>query len=854
MAAGGDSRLPDGYRVRVTLEPQPPLTPGTQVTDVVAPATEYSFDGLAPGPYRVTYAMTPPSGAPELALASSSTAVHNLTLLALEHQRGDFGFDPPPAPVNAPALELLVNGQTWDTTTQQAPIEWVTLKEMTFDVRATDPDAGDSLGLSGTLDGVSLDTVGSPTTFGPPDGTNPTTRAFSWTPQAADTGVRELVFMATDGIHTTEYRVSFEIVNDADGDALPDRWEQEQGYWTDGAGGNDGGVWVPLTGADPNRIDIFVYMDYMQKTVPDGPGVEDPVPLHSHRPSDEAMELVRQAFARQDIALHLIVAPEGIEETPDSRVLGVVNQVPENPTQSLYDWSEFDAIKRNSLPAGFEASHHYCLWAHQVPEAYGIARQTPGSEFVVSLWDAMFDPDTGTVKTLAPHVEASAFMHELGHDLGLRHGGDEEVSYKPNYLSVMNYLYGHNGLIRDDAVGFVDYSDGSRPSLDESAMVESDGLGLASLSYGVRWLLGEDFLDPELFRDDTDGSKDVDWNGDGEVSEQPMPADVNGDGMMTVLKDNDDWRSLRYSGGSMGQRLRPPGPRFSVFESISWTRANVGAPTGQTPPATDVSSVPPQVQGDATGAFVGLLGGFVASDPDGLYPLDVLVSINGAPDVVLPRFVTTEGPFEIPFGVSINGEAPVLPGLGPGVNQVRVTLRNRALVRRTTNVAIEVAPASPTTARGEKTKIRDRLMALLPTGDTQADRRLRRAVRHLDRSLAPSLWIDDDTLSARGRIVFERDRRAVRDLLRIQDHVDVGDAVQRLVQIDASLARAAVEDVPEGAGVLLAIARFMLAKADCAAAEGEPMVALSAYGGAWQMARAAAKWAAHPWHCWWMRR
>ena len=28
-------------------------------------------------------------------------------------------------------------------------------------------------------------------------------------------------------------------------------------------------------------------------------------------------------------------------------------------------------------------------------------------------------------------------MHELGHSLGLQHGGDEETNKKPNYLSVI---------------------------------------------------------------------------------------------------------------------------------------------------------------------------------------------------------------------------------------------------------------------------------------------------------------------------------------------------------------------------------------------------------------------------------
>ena len=37
-------------------------------------------------------------------------------------------------------------------------------------------------------------------------------------------------------------------------------------------------------------------------------------------------------------------------------------------------------------------------------------------------------------------------MHELGHNLGLRHGGLDAVNYKPNYNSVMNYRFALPGL------------------------------------------------------------------------------------------------------------------------------------------------------------------------------------------------------------------------------------------------------------------------------------------------------------------------------------------------------------------------------------------------------------------------
>ena len=48
---------------------------------------------------------------------------------------------------------------------------------------------------------------------------------------------------------------------------------------------------------------------------------------------------------------------------------------------------------------------------------------------------------------------ASTIMHELGHNLGLKHGGDDSVNQKPHYLSVMNYTYQLAGILMADAPG-----------------------------------------------------------------------------------------------------------------------------------------------------------------------------------------------------------------------------------------------------------------------------------------------------------------------------------------------------------------------------------------------------------------
>ncbi len=73
--------------------------------------------------------------------------------------------------------------------------------------------------------------------------------------------------------------------------------------------------------------------------------------------------------------------------------------------------------------------------------------------------------------------KAVSLMHELGHTFGLRHGGSDHTIYKPNYLSIMNYLYSHTGLIINtgEAWKMVNYSDYELHYLDEQNIDENEG-------------------------------------------------------------------------------------------------------------------------------------------------------------------------------------------------------------------------------------------------------------------------------------------------------------------------------------------------------------------------------------------
>src|SRR5262249_35809407 len=118
----------------------------------------------------------------------------------------------------------------------------------------------------------------------------------------------------------------------------------------------------------------------------------------------------------------------------------------------------FDAVKAD--PANFAPTnpsrfaYHYSLWTNQEvsgdPTSGGA--ELPGSDVEVSRggWnvgqgdmdkDGTSDENVGTIQQ-----QAGTFMHELGHNLNLGHGGGDSTNFKPNYLSIMSYRYQMSGV------------------------------------------------------------------------------------------------------------------------------------------------------------------------------------------------------------------------------------------------------------------------------------------------------------------------------------------------------------------------------------------------------------------------
>ena len=328
---------------------------------------------------------------------------------------------------------------------------------------------------------------------------------------------------------------------DTDGDALPDVWETT-GYDYDGDGRVD---WdLAALGASPDHKDVFVEIDWMEPA--------DASHTHAPREEDGDGVLTRavQMFARAPVEnpdgttginLHLEVGNAMPEITPLGARIG-----------SSYDWTAFEQLKDQNFEPSKRAIWHYVIFAHHYAgtTSSGISRGIPASDLLVTL--GSFTNRVGTVDE-----QTGTFVHELGHNLGLTHGGIGHVNFKPNYLSVMNYLYQMTGLRRapdEDPANAVwgdfDYSRWDAPALDEAALDEPAGLGEGYERYAAIHSCACGQL-----RSEFPASGAIDWDCDDAVESATVDIDINCDSSLSMLSIQANWANIRFNGGLIGSGL-----------------------------------------------------------------------------------------------------------------------------------------------------------------------------------------------------------------------------------------------------------------------------------------------------------
>ena len=359
---------------------------------------------------------------------------------------------------------------------------------------------------------------------------------------------------------------------DTDGDGLFDTWEKD-GYDADGDGKVD--VDLPAMGADPRHKDLFLQVNWMaldgarpctlgilclprtdEVVAPDPEALRRAVAMFADSP-------VENPDGESGIALHIdagMLSPQGSGVEQSTMRGGPMSESRAELLQDTRcgagladsDRGMLSDLRAEYVPDERDAVYTWAIYARKITGTgcLGMAVDVPGDTYMVA----------GSLMK-STLLEASTFVHELGHTLGLRHGGLDDVNGKPNYLSLMNYDYNlGDGLIRDDNPGVLDYSRFDLAPLDLDAGLE-ESIGVVEVpgtvtpqGYGILYHCA----------DGNGGSADlrsakvlaaVDWNCDGDTSDSDITGSVARGGEYPedgILTSRNDWTSITFSGGLRG--------------------------------------------------------------------------------------------------------------------------------------------------------------------------------------------------------------------------------------------------------------------------------------------------------------
>jgi hypothetical protein len=201
----------------------------------------------------------------------------------------------------------------------------------------------------------------------------------------------------------------------------------------------------------------------------------------------------------------------------------------------------------------------------------------PGMNFIVSLgylsW-GLNDQRTHHVGSVAQ--QEGTLMHEFGHNLDLHHGGNNDFNYKPNYISVMNYIFQLGSRVERP----LDYSNCSLISLNENNLNESQGMGancyaerltvIKCPAPGMTVVVG--------------GSKNWDFATDDDSNEMGLANDINGNNRgdcvnsKQILTSHDDWKNIEY----IVNNVNFGDMSFEIGENLE-ERSNIFVENGSSP-------------------------------------------------------------------------------------------------------------------------------------------------------------------------------------------------------------------------------------------------------------------------------
>jgi hypothetical protein len=313
---------------------------------------------------------------------------------------------------------------------------------------------------------------------------------------------------------------------------------------------------------------------------------------HTHDPEVVApgaiQELVR-AFARHGIALIIDPQHTAIPESAVSPIYPPTVVLGNGNCGDKPGFVNFYSVKSAYYHAKRPRTH-YVIFSHFItdastcdPTVFSGFAELPGQNFVIAMTQLTF---VGAPASLQKFIVASDVMHELGHNLGLHHGGGfgifgDDTNFKPNYLSVMNYNHVFVGIPEADAPGStklrscnhdrdcdggscidvgdpgattkaclrLDYSTQLLPTGGNTpgALNEADLNEIAGLGSGTPDMFF--FTDGQCNFHLDPSTGPIDWDGDGSPTNQHAAVHVISDGacpsnFFTTLPGFNDWEAL----------------------------------------------------------------------------------------------------------------------------------------------------------------------------------------------------------------------------------------------------------------------------------------------------------------------
>lgn len=347
---------------------------------------------------------------------------------------------------------------------------------------------------------------------------------------------------------------------DSDGDGIPDDWEIN-GLDIDG----DGILEVDLKamGADPNIPDIFVEVDWMVRPEKKLVFLEIS-PAYSFKPNENIMRRVYSSFKDHGINIHLDVGHDSTDFVTGQKwgTLSGGNEVEYtkclNVDKGYQTWKNLLDISDARKVVFHHCLFADCLYSDTSNSTSGI---TPGfgQYFAVTLggWKAVNDTTI-----------AGTFMHELGHSLGLYHGGCDHENYKPNYLSIMNYAFQTTGLAGTRSLNYSDYV---LPEINESDINENTGIDPGGITDGTGLATTLFYHNKAEITTGAISKAAIDFNGNG-ILETGISLDLNPGGNVydppiSVLKSHDDWKGINYYSGIIGSGINTEDlPSMNIHE------------------------------------------------------------------------------------------------------------------------------------------------------------------------------------------------------------------------------------------------------------------------------------------------